>query len=481
MAISSFGASVGSGPVFCVLLDIEDGVIVGQQSRTIDPGPYRLGRRGNLLSSGFDLLANHSDHPVDASAVAVRSRRDLMSVRLGARGAVRAAGVVREPDAVLRALDEKGVIARFGTSLVADLGAGGLHVYTVSDGAVAAERYTSAVNGAEPGSATAAEVADFVRSAIDDASTAPEGLVLIGAGAQHADVREALSVVARAAGVETVTVDDPEAVGATGAALLAADRRAAGVSSALVSGGIGALGGYSVRLTAAVLPLVVLTAVTLAVLATGYATGIVGPAGESSNEETTSSVQVVDVIPSIDVTTAAVSSAALPPRPTPAQVPTSPAGAAHEPVTPTMTTFAPPPAPTTTRPLMPTVPSPAPTKPTTGRPTTILPPVVTATPTGTPTPSGSPSQGGTPTGAPGSDELPSGGGTGGAGSSGGAGTAGPIPTAGAGLVGTGTGSAATATGVAGSGETQGQPAPAGAPRTGLQAPSDEPTVTSPAP
>ncbi|RDH11951.1 hypothetical protein, partial [Tsukamurella pulmonis] len=88
MRISSFGASVGSGPVHCVLLDIEDGHVVGSQARTIDPGPYRLGRRGNLLSSGFDLLASHAEGAVDASAVTVRTRRDLLSVRLGARGEV---------------------------------------------------------------------------------------------------------------------------------------------------------------------------------------------------------------------------------------------------------------------------------------------------------------------------------------------------------------------------------------------------------
>lgn len=402
MAISSFGASVGPGPVHCVLLDIEDGRIVGRQARTIDPGPYRLGRRGNLLSSGFDLLVSHSGAPVDASAVAVRSRRDLLSVRFGARGGVRGAGVVREPKAMLRALDERGVIARYDTALIADLGAGGMRVFTVSDGAVTAERHTRtvAVDGPEVGVGTAHGAAEFVRSAIA-AAPAPEALVLVGIGAQHAGIREAVSDAARTAGVETVTVDEPESVAATGAALLAADRRAAGTApSSLVSSGIGSFGGSSVRLTAAVLPLLVLAAVTAAVLAASYATGIIGPTGESAEETPTQSIShATDVLPSSPVRATAVSSS-LPPETSPPPTTSLREPPHGEEVTPTMTTFAPPPVvPTTTRPpVITTTPSPTRTSPPVLLPTTILPTVPTGIPSGTPNPSGTPAPDGSPTG-----------------------------------------------------------------------------------
>lgn len=399
MAISSFGASVGPGPVHCVLLDIEDGRIVGQQARTIDPGPYRLGRRGNLLSSGFDLLASHSDRAVDASAVAVRSRRDLLSVRFGARGGVRAAGVVREPEAVLRALDERGTIARYGTALVADLGAGGMRVFTVSDGAVAAERHTRTVAAARPegGAGTAQGAADFVRSSIARASAAPEAVVLVGSGAQLPAVREAVSDVARAAGAEPVTVEDPEGVAATGAALLAADRRAAGTApSSVVGNGIGAIGGHSVRLTAAAVPLLVLAALTGAVLAAGYFTGIIGPAGESTEQVPTSSYSDTTVAEPTSILRPASVTSTLPPAETslPPTVQSPRETSQDDGVTPTMTTFAPPPVvPTTTRPVPTTTPSPTTRTPTSELPTTILPSVPTGppsvSPSGSETPGGS--------------------------------------------------------------------------------------------
>ncbi|TWS19223.1 hypothetical protein FK529_11980 [Tsukamurella asaccharolytica] len=401
MRISSFGASVGSGPVHCVLLEIEDGHVVDRQARTIDPGPYRLGGRGNLLSSGFDLLASHSERDVDASAVAVRSRRDLLSVRLGARGGVRAAGIVRDADAVLRGLEERGAIARYDTALVADLGADGARLYTVRDGAVVAERRTSAVVPDGAGAAPADHVAALVRSAVAEAPTVPEALALVGAGALNPVVREAVSAVARDAGIEPVRIEEPETIAASGAALIAADRRTAGTTpSSQVDSGIGVLGGHSVRLTAAILPLLVVAALTGAVLATGYATGIIGPAARSSEEmvPTSSDTVTSDVVPTTEVTISSVASSL------PSERPVVPTTVPREPdlgnvVTPTMTTFAPPPVvPTTTRQPVPTT-TPAPPTSQSTLPTTILPTIPTGLPTGTPSGTSAP---GTPTESAGS-------------------------------------------------------------------------------
>ncbi|MCA0158679.1 hypothetical protein LB823_20985 [Tsukamurella sp. M9C] len=402
MRISSFGASVGSGPVHCVLLDIEDGHVVGREARTIDPGPYRLGRRGNLLSSGFDLLAGHAERDVDASAVTVRSRRDLLSVRLGARGGVRAAGIVREADAVLRGLGERGSIARYDTALVADLGADETRLYTVRDGAVVAERRTRAVVLDGAGAASTDDVAALVRSAASAASAAPEAMALVGSGALNTVVREAIAGVARDAGIEPLLIDEPETITASGAALIAADRRAAGAApSSLVDSGIGVLGGHSVRLTAAILPLLVVAALTGAVLATGYATGIIGPAARSTEQvvPTSSDSVTSEEDESASETRIATVTSSLPP-----ERPVVPTTVAPEPgrgdaVTPTMTTFAPPPVvPTTTRPPVPTSPTAPPTSPTGTLPTTILPSIPTGTPTGTPTGSPSGTTGpGTPT------------------------------------------------------------------------------------
>ncbi len=381
MRISAFGASVGSGPVHCVLLSIEDGHVVDRQARTIDPGPYRLGRRGNLLSSGFDLLTSHANGELDASAVTVRTRRDLLSVRLGARGGVRSAGLVPEAEAALRGLGERGSIARYGTALVADLAVEGLRLYTVHDGALAATRRTRAVVADGHGGAPTDHVAALVRSAIAGAADTPEALAMIGPGAQNAAVRDAVSAVARDAGMEPVEVEEPEAIAATGAALLAADRRAAGKApSTLVGSGIGVLGGHSIRLTAAILPLLVVAALTGAVVATGYATGIIGPAARSTDETVpTSSETVTGDAPRISeepITT--VPSTTLPPRPpVPPTVPPE-AGREEVTVTPTMTTFAPPPViATTTRPPSPTTPTSPPTSTTGTLPTTILPSIPT--------------------------------------------------------------------------------------------------------
>ncbi|BDD81391.1 hypothetical protein TPB0596_11540 [Tsukamurella pulmonis] len=383
MRISSFGASVGSGPVHCVLLDIEDGHVVGSQARTIDPGPYRLGRRGNLLSSGFDLLASHAEGAVDASAVTVRTRRDLLSVRLGARGEVRSAAIVRDAEAALRGLSERGTIARYASALVADLTPEGTRLYTVRDGALAAEQRTHAVVGGH-GGADAEHLAALVRSAVAG-SPAPEAIAFIGPGAQNPVVREAVSAIARDAGIESVPVDEPEMVAATGAALLAADRRVAGVvPSSGVNSGIGVLGGHSVRLTAAILPLFVVAALTGAVLATGYATGIIGPASRSTEEVVpTSSDTLTSASPTSEeettTTTSAVTST-LPPETSvvPTAVPREPVPGGE--VTPTMTTFAPVPPPTTTRPPLPPTTSPSPTSPTGTLPTTILPSIPTVPP-----------------------------------------------------------------------------------------------------
>ncbi len=387
MRISSFGASVGSGPVHCVLLDIEDGHVVGRQARTIDPGPYRLGRRGNLLSSGFDLLASHAEREVDTAAVTVRSRRDLISVRLGARGGVRAAGVVREADAVLRGLGERGALARYGTALVADLGSDGTRLYTVRDGAVTAERRTRAVVVDGAGGAPADHVAALVRSAVSAAPTAPEALALVGAGALNAVVQESVSGIARAAGIEPVHVDEPETITASGAALIAADRRAAGTApTQLVESGIGVLGGHSVRLTAAILPLLVVAALTGAVLATGYATGIIGPAARSTEDVVPTSA---DPLTSLEYSSTVEPVISTVTSTTPSEKPLVPTTVLPEPgrgdaVTPTMTTFAPPPVvPTTTRPPVPTATPVPPTSPTGTLPTTILPSIPTGTPTGT--------------------------------------------------------------------------------------------------
>ncbi|NMD57536.1 MULTISPECIES: hypothetical protein [Tsukamurella] len=388
MRISSFGASVGAGPVHCVLLDIEDGHVVGRQARTIDPGPYRLGRRGNLLSSGFDLLASHAERDVDASAVTVRSRRDLLSVRLGARGGVRAAGIVRDTDAVLRGLGERGSIARYDTALIADLGVDGTRLYTVRDGAITAERRTRAVVVGGDGTAPADHVAALVRSAVAGAPVAPEALAVLGTGALNAAVREAVSVVARDAGIEPVLVDEPETITASGAALIAADRRAAGTApSTLVDSGIGVLGGHSVRLTAAILPLLVVAALTGAVLATGYATGIIGPAARSTEDVVPTSS---DSVTSDDATSTSRERISTVTSTLPPEKPIAPPTVAPEPgdgdgVTPTMTTFAPPPVvPTTTRPPVTPTPTAPPTSPTGTLPTTILPSIPTGTPTGSP-------------------------------------------------------------------------------------------------
>ncbi|CAM3044552.1 hypothetical protein [Tsukamurella hominis] len=388
MRISSFGASVGSGPVHCVLLDIEDGHVVGREARTIDPGPYRLGRRGNLLSSGFDLLAGHAERGVDASAVTVRSRRDLLSVRLGARGGVRAAGIVRDADAVLRGLGERGSIARYESALVVDLSSDGTRLYTVRDGAVVAERRTRAVVLDGAGAALTDDVAALVRTAVAAASAVPEALALVGSGAMNVVVREAIAGMARESGLEPLLIDEPETITASGAALIAADRRAAGAApSSLVESGIGVLGGHSVRLTAAILPLLVVAALTGAVLATGYATGIIGPAARSTEQVVPTSSDSVTSGEEESTTEARITSvtSSLPPeRPVvPTTVPPEPGPG--DAVTPTMTTFAPPPVvPTTTRPPIPTTPTVPPTSPTGTLPTTILPTIPTDTPTGTP-------------------------------------------------------------------------------------------------
>lgn len=403
MRVSSFGASVGSGPVHCVLLDVEDGHVVGRQARTIDPGPYRLGRRGNLLSSGFDLLAGHAEREVEASAVTVRSRRDLLSVRLGARGGVRRAGIVRDADAVVRGLGERGSIARYESALVADLGVDGLRLYTVRDGAVTAERRSRAVVPGGDGVLPTDHLSTLVRSAIAGAPSKPEALAVVGTGALNPAVREAVSAVARAASLEPVVVDEPETIVASGAALLAADRRVAGrAPSSVVNGGIGVLGGNSVRLTAAILPLLVVAALTGAVLATGYATGIIGPAGRSTEEVVPTSADSLTPerrsSTEVELSTAtSTATSTLPPVEPSAAPPPAPEVGREAPVTPTMTTFAPPPVlPTATRPPTTTVSTPpAPT--TTGTlPTTILPTIPTGT--HTPPPSG-PSVSGSATGS----------------------------------------------------------------------------------
>ncbi|MGX9296438.1 hypothetical protein [Tsukamurella paurometabola] len=468
MRISSFGASVGSGPVHCVLLDIEDGHVVGRQARTIDPGPYRLGRRGNLLSSGFDLLASHAEGDVDASAVTVRSRRDLLSVRLGARGGVRAAGIVRDADAVLRGLGERGSIARYDAALVADLGVDGTRLYTVRDGAITAERRTRAVVSDGAGSAAADHVAALVRSALAGASAAPEAMALVGAGALNTVVREAVSGVARDAGIEPVLVDEPETITASGAALIAADRRAAGTApSSLVDSGIGVLGGHSVRLTAAILPLLVVAALTGAVLATGYATGIIGPAARSTEEvvpTSSDSVTPEDLSTTTEPRITSVTST-LPPAKPVAPTPVPPEHGDGDPITPTMTTFAPPPViPTTTRPPVPSTPTVPPTSPTGTLPTTILPTIPTGSPTGTPSGTTAPS---TPTEGTGTPTPES-----------------PAPRPGNGLV-------APATGAAqGTGSSSSNPVNTGAAQSDATAevvtgeppaPSSAPTVTEPAP
>ncbi|WP_019202474.1 hypothetical protein [Tsukamurella sp. 1534] len=395
MAISAFGASVGRGPVHCVLIDIEDGRIVGQQTRTIDPGPYHLGRRGELLTSGFDLLSTHSERSVEAAGVATRTRRDVLSVRYGTSGDIRSAGIVPESDALMRALDEQGVIARYPVALIADLGADGLRVHTVADGAVSGDRHTwsASVTGPEPGPDTAHAAAEFIRTVAAESDRKPEALALVGAGAQHESIREAVSDAARAAGMEPVTVEDPEAVAATGAALVAADRRAAGAAAfPRRAARFGAFGGHSVRLTAAVLPVLVLAALTAAVLAASYATGIIGPTGDSSERTPASSsyVQVSDSAPSDTGRPLPVSSTLPPPETTLPPEPTAPQPTApRTDQQPVITTFAPAPTPTSTVPKpTTTVPS---TRPTTPTPSTTLPPTELL-PT-IPTPSGGPSSG----------------------------------------------------------------------------------------
>lgn len=415
MTTTSFGASVGRGPVHCVLLEIEDGHIVGQQTRTIDPGPYRLGRRSDLLASGFDLLSSRSENPVDASAVAVRTRRDLIAARLGARGDLRAAEVVREIDAVLRALDDSGAIARYEVTLVADIGAAGMRVHTVVDGAaVATVRTTSvAVAGTEPGFDTPHAAAEFVRSVIDNASAKPEALVLVGGGAQHAGIRDAIADVARAAKVESVTVDEPDAIAATGAALMAADRLAGAATSAPARLG-SVLGGHSVRLTAAVMPVLVVAALAFAVLFAGYASGIIGPTGESTDRiQVPAFTPASEVAPESGTRDAAVSTTTLTGAETPVSttVPRGDWSRGEDLVPPpVMTTFAPPPVTTyaTRIPQRTTVPSATPTGTPSGTPTSTGGPQPSTPSGGTGPSTGAPGSGtGTPTAPSPTSEAPS--------------------------------------------------------------------------
>ncbi|ADG77576.1 putative protein OS=Tsukamurella paurometabola (strain ATCC 8368 / DSM / CCUG 35730 /CIP 100753 / JCM 10117 / KCTC 9821 / NBRC 16120 / NCIMB 702349/ NCTC 13040) OX=521096 GN=Tpau_0943 PE=4 SV=1 [Tsukamurella paurometabola] len=416
MTTTSFGASIGRGPVHCVMLELDDGRIVGQQARTIDPGPYRLGRRSDLLASGFDLLVGHTEAAVDASAVAVRTRRDLFAAKLGTRGELRSAEVVREVDAVLRALDDSGVIARYAVALVADIGAGGMRVHTIADGAVEDTARTTgvAVSGVEPGLGTPAAAADFVRRVIKVAAVRPEAIVLIGGGAQHATVREAIGDVAESNGLEVVGVDEPEALAAIGAALLAADRLTGAVPAApsRLGSGLGVLGGHSVRLTAAVLPALVVAALAFAVLVATYATGIIGPTGDStdrspspaftSSDTLQGETTTEEVLPTTTSTLAGVDVRVST---------TAPQEVPREEVTvpPVMTTFAPPPTATQpTRVPDRTTTRPVPTTPGTPWPTVLLP----TPPTGTGTPSSStdPSVPVAPTtgGATGTPTVPSG-------------------------------------------------------------------------
>ncbi len=304
MAITSLGASSERGVVHCALVTTDGGDIIDRQTRTIAPGGFPSFCSAERISSGFGLLEAYTDEPISAYGVASSSRCEVLGLRLRSVGPRRTATVVREVDAVLRALDASGAIARYESALLVDLGSGArLHLVDVGSGAVRWRSVPRRLGSGTPERWTdrTDEVTARITGALRVCGAPPQVVVLVGAGAAVPAVVAAVEQLVRRTFPATAVVvpEDPDAAAAVGAALLAADVAAGAAGAASGgptrdSGRLATLGGHGTRLAAFALPLLVVAGVLLAAIVATLATGAIGTVGDSGATAPPATIGVTD-------------------------------------------------------------------------------------------------------------------------------------------------------------------------------------------
>lgn len=378
---NSLGISAGAAGVCGALVTSDDSGKDVVEYRLISADGGIHSGLGDLALSAIGLMTVQvPDRRIEPDAIAIAYRTDSQaaSVRSAARRQRRPIRLVPETVATLAYLRSTGLVTRYASVALADLGASGLTVTVLdpADGSIEVRERTTAVSGDaaadEPAGRIASRVADFVADVAGRAPTRPEAVVLVGGGGNIADVGATLEAEFDGA---TILVDEPEAATAKGAALLA--RSSTRQEFPVVAGSGG-------RVSA-----VVLGAFAVAALVLGYGVKEMLPSSDENyaptgglvetipstpdtpsvpDDPTPSTVNREDTgIPSADPTVTSV-------RPRPAPAPTEPTPAVTAPPTSTTTTPTAPEVPPTTTPTplttTPETPTTQPTTPTTTPPTT---------------------------------------------------------------------------------------------------------------
>ncbi|CAM2861452.1 Hsp70 family protein [Skermania piniformis] len=281
---TSLGVSAGTEVVCAALLTTTSGGDRASEYRVLvaDETTTDLGA---LIASSINMMTTLSRPPVEPTGIAIayRTKEQTDGIRSAMSTQRREVRLVPESAAVNTYLQQSGHISRYRTIAVADLGASGLTVTVLdpSDGAVLGCQRTELVSGgaidqlllrelqhhhaaADPSireprgnlvdrarnakehlsthnavtldhvagrplqmtrgdfewliADQIRQAAGFTRAVCDRTSRQPELIVLIGGGANIPALRSGLS---NQLGVRTVVIDEPEAVIAKGAALIA--------------------------------------------------------------------------------------------------------------------------------------------------------------------------------------------------------------------------------------------------------------------
>ncbi|WP_305092320.1 exopolyphosphatase [Prescottella sp. R16] len=225
---SSLGISTGASGVCAALVTTDETGTQSVEYRTMSADLGTHSDIGGLALSAIGLMTTQvPDSRVEPESIAVAYRTDTeaAAVRAAAKNQRRVIRLVPEIDATLEYLRDTGLVDRYGHIALADLGASGLTVTVVdpADGTVSVRERTTGIGGDTASEHTVSRIASraaaFVRSTTERSLRAPEALVLVGGGANTPGLAAALD--AAVGTVPVVTVDEPEAATAKGAALLA--------------------------------------------------------------------------------------------------------------------------------------------------------------------------------------------------------------------------------------------------------------------
>ncbi|QBJ95491.1 exopolyphosphatase [Rhodococcus sp. ABRD24] len=224
---NSLGISAGAAGVCTALVTTDESGTHYVEYRTLSLDTGSDTGLGDLTLSAIDLMTIQVPDcriEPDAIAVAYRSESHASTLRSAAKRQRRDIRLVPETVATLTYLRSTGLVDRYGTIGIVDLGASGLTVTVVdrAEGTVHRRERTHDVSGdaaaTTPGSTIGERVAEFTNRICRQALRVPEAVVLVGGGANIPEVGQTLEPEFEG---PVIMVPEPEAATAKGTALLA--------------------------------------------------------------------------------------------------------------------------------------------------------------------------------------------------------------------------------------------------------------------